>query len=207
MTPGKRAAAKIGGSLAAAAATSVVVGWLADADSLRRWLLSVAGALELWGVLLVASPELAPILGWLHRAVTALPSRAKSLARRAADWVRAKLGDPRDHIASGTATASGGGATRSSGYKDLPEEATPEEKIDFLMEQSKETQLRLNHLQQRANDLPERWQGDIEGTAGTLRQEQQQGLAGLRKEHLTARLGGVVLLLVGLALATWGNLA
>lgn len=207
MTPGKRAAAKIGGSLAAAAATSVLVGWLADADSLRRWLLSVAGALELWGVLLVASPELAPYLRRLRGALVALPERTQALVRRATDWVRAKMGRPRVVSLSGTATASAGGRATGSGYKSVREGATDEEKFAFLLEQAKETQLRLDDLQQQVNDLPERWRGDIEGAAGTLRQEQQQGLAALRNEHLTARLGGVVLLVVGLALATWGNLA
>jgi len=46
----------------------------------------------------------------------------------------------------------------------------------------------------------------METKAGTLRREQQKGLALLRDEHLAARLGGVVLLVLGLGLATWGNL-
>jgi hypothetical protein len=80
------------------------------------------------------------------------------------------------------------------------------EKVAFLLRRDEETQERLADMHENLNDLPERWRADIEGTARTLRREQEQGLVELRDEHLTERLGGVVLLVVGLGMATWGNL-
>jgi len=84
--------------------------------------------------------------------------------------------------------------------------ATPDDKIEFLLRRDEETQSRLADLKEALNDLPRRWRADMEATAGTVRREQQEGLAKLRDQHLKARLGGVALLVIGLGLATWGNL-
>ena len=63
VSPRSRAVVTILGFVVLAAVTSLLVGALGGDGSGREWLLSCAGALELWGVLLVASPELAHYLG------------------------------------------------------------------------------------------------------------------------------------------------
>lgn len=91
MKPRGRATVTILGFAALAAATSLLVGWLGGDGSLREWLLSCAGALELWGVLLVASPELVPILRRLRAALARSGSQAAKVGRRATNWVRRKM--------------------------------------------------------------------------------------------------------------------
>jgi hypothetical protein len=199
---------RIVGFAAVAAVTSYLVGWLGGNGSFRHWLLACAGSLEFWGVLLVASPEISPFLRRLAVALAALRSQTKALAHRAANRARRMLGrPPRPIEMSGTSVMSGGGNMRGRGIVGLREGAPMEEKVEFLMRREEETQERLGDLQEGLDALPERWSDDIEATAGTLRREQREGLDELRDEHLTARVGGVVLLVVGLVLATWGNLA
>ncbi len=206
--PGRRAAARIGGFLAAAAVTSFVIGWYGGDGSLREWLLSAAGALELSGVLLVASPELAPVLLRAGEGLAAVRKRTRTLTRAAANRVLRMLArQPRPHVASGASASSLGGGIRARGIVGLGEGATDEEKIAYLLERDRKTQEQLRDHQEELNELPKRWRADIEAMGGTLRSEQNEKLDELRGEHLTERLGGVVLLVVGLALATWGNLA
>src|SRR4051794_16063266 len=80
------------------AVTTIVVGLLVGDGSTREWLLSSAGALELGGILLVASPELAPILRRLVGGLNALRRRFGALARQAAGWILTKLGRPRPKV-------------------------------------------------------------------------------------------------------------
>jgi hypothetical protein len=206
--PGTRAAATVVGFAVVAAATGFVVAWFGGDGSVSHWLLAYAGSLEFWGVLLVASPELAPYLRRLAAGFASLRSHTKVLAHRASARARRILGlRPRPIVMSGTSAVSGGGAMRGRGIVGLSEEASLEEKVDFLMRREEETQHRLADLQEEQDALPARWRDDIEAKAGTLRREQREGLDELRDEHLTARVGGVVLLVAGLFLATWGNLA
>lgn len=86
-------------------------------------------------------------------------------------------------------------------------DASPEEKLDFLLRREQEVQASLERTHRTLEGHPKRWAADIAAAAADLRHEHGEGLAGLRNEHLGARLGGVVLLVVGLVLATWGNLA
>lgn len=207
MTQGRRAAVRIVGFAAVAAVTSFLVGWLGGNGSLRHWLLACGGSLEFWGVLLVASPEIAPSLRRLAVALAAVRSQTKALAHRAANRARRMLGrPPRPIEMSGTSVASGGGRTRGRGTVGLREGASLKEKVEYLIEREQKTQERLADLREDLEALPERWRDDMEATAGTLRREQSEGLDALRDEHLTARVGGVVLLVSGLVLATWGNL-
>lgn len=209
MKPGTRAAATvIGFAAVAAAVTSFLVGWFGGDGTPRDWLLACGGSLEFWGVLLVASPELAPSLRRLGAALVAARSHTKALARRAANKARRMLRlPPRPIEMSGTVNVSGELALSSRGIVGVPEEASMEEKVAFLIQREEVTQKRMAELQETLNGLPERWRDDIEVTAGKLRHEQREGLDELRDEHLAARLGGVVLLVAGLVLATWGNLA
>jgi hypothetical protein len=53
---------------------------------------------------------------------------------------------------------------------------------------------------------PARWRADISEASETLRSEHTRALEQMRDRHLKARLLGVALLLIGIGLATAGNL-
>jgi hypothetical protein len=207
MSPRRRAAVTIVGFVVVAAITSLLVGFLVGDRSVRDWFLSCAGALELWGVVLVAWPELAPLLQRLRTVVARLRDAATVLARRAINWVRLKVGRPRPHTVSvspGGISAAGGVGAR--GVISVSPGATDAVKIEYLLRQDRKTQDRFSDVEEKLGELPERWQADIEAAAGTLRQEHKESLTELRREHLTQRLGGVAFLVIGLVLSTWGNL-
>ena len=208
MTPGRRSAVRIVGLAAvAAAATGFAVAWFGGDGSVPHWLLAYAGSLEFWGVLLVASPELAPYLRRLVTKASAMRRRTQALARRATDWLKTKIKGPSTRVVHIHAFDSAGASDSATAITSVDDARSMEEKIAFLLRRDKETQERLADFQEKLDELPERWRGDMRATAGTLRDEQRKGLDELRDEHLTARVGGVVLLVLGLVLATWGNLA
>jgi len=50
-------------------------------------------------------------------------------------------------------------------------------------------------------------EADIDAVSTVIRSEHAEALEELRERHLTVRLLGVGLLVTGIVLATWGNLA
>lgn len=68
------------------------------------------------------------------------------------------------------------------------------------------TTLAHNVLGSQIAGLPARWRADIEDASDVLRREQTQALRELSDRHLRQRLLGVVFLIVGIVLATAGNL-
>jgi hypothetical protein len=68
-------------------------------------------------------------------------------------------------------------------------------------------QEQLEQLRISVNALPDRWQADIEEESETLRSEYEQALEQQRGELLLERLVGIVMVALGVLLATWGNLA
>ena len=89
---------------------------------------------------------------------------------------------------------------------DFAEDAPLEEKVAYLLRRDKAVQAELEDVRRDIAGLPERWLADIAREATSLRAEHAEELAKLRDRHLRARLLGIVLLVVGITLATWGNL-
>jgi hypothetical protein len=87
-----------------------------------------------------------------------------------------------------------------------PSGTSLEAKVDYLLKRDQEYQERLEGHDRALRDLPARWGADIREAAAELRQEHSEALDRLRERHLRARLLGIGLLVIGIALATWGNL-
>lgn len=204
----RRAAATVAVSialLASALLSGFLVGWFLGDHTLREWLLSYAGSAEFFGVALVATPELVPIFAAASSAIASLWRRFKAWLRRVADAVRRRLGRPRAHFIS--VSPAGSVATAGDLSARVSTSATTlEEKVEYLLRRDQDVQARLEGHDRALRDLPARWQADIGDTAATLRQEHAEALDRLRERHLRARLLGVGLLVIGIAVATWGNL-
>lgn len=194
------------GLYVAAAVVGTLVGWLVGDHSTREWVLSYGGSAELFGVLLIAAPELVPILHGAGSAVASAWTCARETARNAADTVRRWVGRPRNRTIrmGGTATVSATGSV--SARVTVSAGTTLEDRVAFLLRREQEMQGRLEEITTTLNRHPEDWRGDIEAASEALRGEQADALRELRAEHLRERLLGLGLLLLGVVLATWGNL-
>jgi hypothetical protein len=192
--------------LGLAVVVGALVGWYAGDHSLRDWTLSFGGSAELFGLLLVASPELVPIL----QRVASLGRRAwrqvLRLLRKVEAAFRRLLRRPLPHVVSVGAGGARAGGFPPSGRASVGDEATLEEKVDYLLRRDQDVQDSLERLEGSLAALPGRWKTDVEQASQALRDEHARALAELRDRHMQARLLGVVLLAVGIVLATAGNL-
>jgi hypothetical protein len=192
--------------LVLAVVVGLLVGSYAGDHSLREWLLSFGGSAEAFGLLLVAAPELVPILQSIGSAVVGSWLRMKALLRKAERAVRRLLHRPSGQVVSAggaLATAAGMSARGRVGPK---EGATLEEKVEYLLRRDEDVQDRLEEVHHSLESMPARWRADISEASETLRSEHTRALEQMRDRHLKARLLGVALLLIGIGLATAGNL-
>lgn len=191
------------GLLAGAFGVGVLLGGLAGDGSTRHWLFAFSGSLEVFGVLLVASPEIAPLLQRVGRALVAAWERAKALWRSIGRLLRRKRHHRVDVAGGGRLGAVGG---RATGRVSVPADATLEEKVEYLLRRDQDVQGRFDETGARLAALPGEWKADIAEASSELRAEHAAALEALRDRHLTVRLVGVALLVTGIALAMWGNL-
>jgi hypothetical protein len=191
----------------AAIGSAVVVGWFMGDHSLREWLLSFAGSAEFFGLVLVASPELVPRVMAAFSRIASGWMWLRTISRRGTDALRRVLGLPRRGktvTASGALVAvSGFGA---SGRVSIEEGASLERKVEYLLRRDQELQAQHKAIDSSLRGMPDRWRADIEAASAGLRDEHEAALQQLRDRHLRARLTGIAMLALGVALATWGNL-
>ena len=177
-------------------------------------MLVAAGGAEICGIVLVASPELeGPAARLWTRVVAGWRggwARVRSGWRKLTSRVARLVGKQRTptpqyvqlHPAD-SVEAAGSLSLRTA----LNAGATVDERIAFLLRRDQAVQAELERLDQTLAELPKRWTRDIENASGLLRTEYAESLRRLRDAHLRARLAGVGLLVFGIVLATWGNLA
>jgi hypothetical protein len=182
-----------------AGAVGASVGWC-FADGRSEWVLSFGGSAELFGLIFTASPELQPM-------TVAAWARVRASARRGIGRLRALLRRPRVIHASTGIASSGEMAGSISVIKGVREDATLEERVEWLLNRDREAQEEAKKLRQELHELPKQWATDIEAVSTALRLEIQQNLDEVRDFRLGDRLNGIALLAVGIVLATWGNLA
>lgn len=207
--PHRRAAyteALSGVLLVLAVVVGFLVGWYAGDHSAREWLFSFAGSAETFGLLLVAAPELVPILQTIGLAVVRGWSRMKVLLRQAEGAVRRLLRRPRGQVVSASGALVTAAGFSAKGRVGLKEDATLEEKVEYLLRRDEAVQDRFEETHDSLESMPGRWRADIREASETLRGEHTRALEQMRDRHLKARLLGVALLLVGIGLATAGNL-
>jgi hypothetical protein len=187
--------------------SGLAAGWFLGDHSLHDWILSFAGAAELFGVLLIAAPELVPLLVRGMSATAMVWQRAMEHRKRIANRIRRMLHPPHDDhtyddARTGSVHISGGGtvSTQSGPGESL------EEKVEFLLRREQALQERLDVTAREVGDLPRKWQADMEATASGLRDGFATAIRELDERHIRARLAGIVLVVVGILLNTWGNL-
>jgi hypothetical protein len=103
---------------------------------------------------------------------------------------------------SGTASLSGTGSLSVS----IGPGETLEEKVDFLLRREQGLQDRLTTIAGEVDQLPEKWGAEIEGAASDLRTEFDREIREVKERHIQARIFGLVLVVIGVLLNTWGNL-
>jgi hypothetical protein len=192
--------------------SGAIVGWSVGDHSKRDWLLSYAGSTELFGIVLLATPELVPLANSAASAMAAgfrrLWGAVRTLGRRIEHIGRRLLNRPRGPIVH---TGAAVGRARVGGdltvTRSVSEGASLEEKVAFLLERDQEVQVWIRQRELEIGRLPLSWREDIERASTALRDEQAKAIQALRETHLRARLLGIALLVVGVFLNTWGNLA
>jgi hypothetical protein len=145
-------------------------------------LILIGMALEVVGLILTASPELAP--------------RWRRLRHFGAERIRRLLRRPR-HIVM---EAGAGGIVldgRGFGYVSVPEGAPLERQLAFLREQAEEAQRRLNELEHRAAEMPEQWRKDVETTRAALEARIAQELEQARELFIVQRFIGLTCIATG----------
>jgi hypothetical protein len=184
-----------------------LVGWFIGDGSLHDWVLIYAGAAEFFGVLLIAAPELAPLL-LRAQVVVADGWRAAMIRRRdVVAAIRRRFRQPQPEPAyidarSGTSSVSGGGSLSLS----TGPGQTLEEKVDFLLRREQGLQEHLKTVVGEVGQLPEKWGAEIREAESDLRAEFNREIREVEERHIRARLLGLVLVVIGILLNTWGNL-
>ena len=156
-----------------------------------RSLVVAGGVLEFAGIILVASPDLIPYATeasrWLRDAYRRTLNRALRM-----------IGRPRDLVLDVFPAGAIASAGRISAIKFVGEDATLERKLAFLLQRDQEAQQAENRLTERLDDLG---QGTAE-RLGEVRSELKDHFAEKLAEELTRyrplRVGGTVLLFMGL---------
>lgn len=192
--------------LALSAGVGTLVAWLA-ADGTAEWMLTFAGSAEFFGVLLVAAPELGPYVERASAAAGRARDAAQERGRRLVATIRRRLGRTQTVITHGIGSAEAiGTGNRVTANVSVLWESTIEDKLRYLLGRDQHVRKQLQEHAEQLAVLPAQWQIDIARAAGELHDEQDQALKRLAEAHLGPRLLGIVLLLAGIVLATWGNL-
>jgi hypothetical protein len=147
--------------------------------------------LEVVGLMLTASPELAP--------------RARRFGAGLTARVRRLLGRPRHLVmeaSPGTFTLSG----RASAFVSVSNEAPLERKLRFLIDQAVETQQKLDQVESRLQELPAEWRKEIGDTRTALEERIAQELHDAREQFIGERLTGLALIVTGSVLLGLVNL-
>jgi hypothetical protein len=171
------------------------------------WLATLSAALELSGVLLVASPELRP------RAERILASVRRILRR----WVKALVGRIRRlfgiHLKSGTAETglSVSGSVEAEvqrGFEDPPADGEGlDQKVDYLLRQDQRFKDLFHLIENQGLKQVEQLRKALERTASSLSKETAEAVRRLSESELHMRFLGLAYIVVGLVLSYATNLS
>jgi hypothetical protein len=159
--------------------------------SAKAWLYAVGGAAEFAGVLLVGAPELESYAGHVWSAL--LPFLRRLGYRQE---VRMTVG------AAGGVAMGGSARVKTS----LSDNATLEERVAWLASRVDSLDDSVHHLAGEATNVRGEFRRALDERAEQVTAATDAKLTALRGEHFAFRVSGVVLLLFGVFLSTWGNL-
>jgi hypothetical protein len=163
--------------------------------------LYVAGALcELFGIALLAAPDFVP--GAL-RAVGWIRVRSRQVENR----VRRLLGLPRHATVVGVTGAASVSAFGQLSTLVETSETTVEGQVAFLLRRDRVTQEAISDVRARLDEVERGSERGRVELRKELRGHVSEALAAARADFRAARIWGAVLLVIGLGLSTWGNLA
>jgi hypothetical protein len=167
--------------------------------TLQVILLAVGAVLEFGGIVAIAFPDFLPHGRRLSRW---LGHRARIVVNR----VRRLLGmKPLQKIVSVEAADSVEVSGRSSALVSVSEDATPEEKIEFLLRRSREAQQAINTLSGRVKDLEKHVPRQLDQLREDMQAHVSSELAAAEEEYRPLRTAGTLALGVGLACTTVSN--
>jgi hypothetical protein len=150
------------------------------------------------GIVLVGSPDIFPqaerFSAWL-----------RASARRLRDRVLRLIGRRRPVVVSGTGAGAMALGGHARGVKSIPEDASLEEKVAYLLMREQETQLNVSDLQIHLADLGRESAERLEELRGRMEGHVADALRAAHERYLGLRLFGIVVLAVGLVCATAAN--
>jgi hypothetical protein len=152
---------------------------------------------ELIGVLMIASPELLPLLDAAARKALTVGQWA---GNRIAMQVRRLFHLPHTHYGSASGTISGSGSLTAELTRQPP--TTLEGIATWVARHDEEL---LKH-QEQLDSLPSEWQTDIADAKHETERLARSLVKGLADRHLPLRLLGVGFVVLGLLLSATGNL-
>jgi hypothetical protein len=160
----------------------------------------LAAAFELLGIGLLAAPDLVPgairAAGWIRVKARAVENRVRRL-----------LGLPRHvtvYAESATATLSASGQISTIVGTSA---TTVEDRVAFLLRRDHDIQEAINDVRHRLEEIERASQRGLRDLGEELRGHVTDTVAAARADYRAARLWGVAVLVIGLGLGTWANLA
>jgi hypothetical protein len=173
-------------------------------SSTRTWFVTLGAANELLGVLMIASPELLPLMGavasWAYTRSRAAVLKLRVVVRRLFHQTRVVSGSAGIAI-EGTSSVTAGLVTDRH-----PPNATTDELVAWLIKEHELHNTRIVRLEQRQTEMPSEWQREIAAAKQAAQQHAQTLVRGLADRHLSLRLLGLGFVVLGLLLSTVGNL-
>jgi hypothetical protein len=173
-------------------------------SSTRTWFVALGAANELIGVLMIASPELLPLVAALAR-VMATRTRAAMVGLRRI--VRRLF--HRTHRVSAQLTIGtdiGTSVEDALVTRKLPGDATSEELIAWLLAEHQRQDDRIVALETRQAAMPSEWKREIAEVKRAAEEHAQTLVRSLADRHLSLRLLGLGYVVLGVILSTVGNL-
>lgn len=166
---------------------------------MRETLFIVGAAVELLGIVLVASPDLVP--GAVRLARWTRP-RWRPIENR----VRRFVGlTPRGRVVELSATISGAGRVSASGVVGRDPNTSIESKVEYLLRRDQASQEAANRLTQRVEALEAESAKRIDDLRREIDARIVREIEEAQEDYRRARIGGTFALAIGLALVTFAN--
>jgi hypothetical protein len=180
--------------------------WITGDTTTRGWLATGSVAAELWGVLLIASPELRPLV---ERAISGVARWTRKVVGLVWDRICRLFRIRRVHRAVLDAAVNMSGTMEAKvirGRNPPPPDAAVEEKVAYLLRQDERILGLISDLDNQTRQQTEELRGLIEGTAQELREHTTTAVRAVVETELRMRLLGVLFVIVGLVLAYAANI-
>ena len=197
----------VGGTAIVVYIFAFVYGHVGDTTP-RGWYATLAAGFELSGVLLVASPELRPIV---EKSARRLAAKLRTWPHHTRNFLLRLAGKPRQQEVSLGATVSTEAALGIDVVRWFPEAppagATSDRQIAYLLQVTDRFKCTLNVVENDLRKGLEQVRGEIQRTALDLTEQTTDAVRQLAQSELRMRLFGVAFITVGLMLSYAANIA